>query len=264
MAPVRAATVTNVSLLPDYSNQARGYDTTRGASPSVLAPLRQALAGAPGRDLADIGGGTGNYAAPLAAEGWRALVLDRSPEMLLQAEAKGLATMPADAAALPLANESVDAAMLVSMIHHVANPALALAEARRVLRPGGRLAVMAFTREDIERSWCMDYFPASRPWMEATHPPLDELLHELPGARRVAVVYEDLQDGSMAALLGHPEALLEPERRSQTSFFERMERDHPDDLRAGLERLEAEVLASTAPRRSGEASMISWVKPSLT
>lgn len=250
-----------MGLLPDYSNQARGYDSTRSASPSVLRPLRDALAGAPGRELADVGGGTGNYAAALAAEGWRVLVLDRSPAMIVQAEAKGLATMLADAAALPLADESFDAVMLVSMIHHLDDPALALSEARRVLRPRGRLAVMAFSREDIERSWCIDYFPASRPWMEATHPPLQALLDELPGAQRAPVTYQDLQDGSMAALLGHPEALLEPERRSQTSFFERMSREHPDDLRAGLARLEAELRAGTTPRRSGEASMIGWVKP---
>jgi len=251
-----------VGLLPDYSNQARGYDSTRGASPSVLRPLREALAHAPGSALLDVGGGTGNYAAALAAEGWKVLVLDRSPEMLAHAGAKGLATKLADGGALPFAEESFDAAMLIAMIHHVDEPALALSEARRVLRPGGHLALMAFTREDVEGSWCMDYFPASRPWMAATHPPLQALLAELPGARRVPVAYEDLQDGSMAALLGHPEALLQPERRSQTSFFERMERDHPDDLRAGLARLEAELRAGTAPRRSGEASMIAWVKPS--
>jgi ubiquinone/menaquinone biosynthesis C-methylase UbiE len=250
-----------VGLLPDYSNQARGYDSTRGASPSVLQPLREALAGAPGTALLDVGGGTGNYAAALAAEGWQVLVLDRSPEMLAQAAVKGLATKLADATALPLADESFDAVMLISMVHHVELPSLALSEARRVLRPGGRLALMAFTREDVESSWCMDYFPASRPWMASTHPPLRQLLAELPGALRVPVVYEDLQDGSMAALLGHPEALLQAERRSQTSFFERMERDHPENLRTGLARLEAELSAGTAPRRSGEASMIGWVKP---
>jgi hypothetical protein len=65
-----------IGLLPDYSNQARTYDTTRGASPSVLAPLRDALTGAPGRTLLDIGGGTGNYAQALVAEGWQPLVLE--------------------------------------------------------------------------------------------------------------------------------------------------------------------------------------------
>jgi hypothetical protein len=64
----------------------------------------------------------------------------------------------------------------------------------------------------------------------------------------------------MAALLGHPEALLDPARRAQTSFFERLQRDDPDDLRDGLRRLEAELRAGSAPRRSGEASTIGWVK----
>jgi ubiquinone/menaquinone biosynthesis C-methylase UbiE len=248
--------------LRDYSKQARAYDSTRGASPSVLGPLREALAEAPGRTLLDVGGGTGNYSQALAAEGWQPLVADRSTQMLAHAEAKGLATVRADATMLPFAEESFDAAMLVSMIHHVDAPELTLGEARRVLRPGGRLALMAFTREDIDDSWCIDFFPASRPWMQATHPPLRELLAELPGARRVPVIYKDLEDGSMAALLGHPEKLLEAERRSQTSFFERMERDHPNDLRAGLARLERELSEGRAPRRSGGASMIAWTKPS--
>lgn len=226
----------------------------------MLGPLREALAGAPGRELLDIGGGTGNYAQALAAEGWRALVVDRSPQMLLHAQAKNLATTHADATELPFADESFDAVMLVSMIHHVDEPERALAEARRVLRPGGRLALMAFTREDIDDSWCIDFFPASQSWMYETHPPLRELLAELPGARRIPVVYEDLEDGSMAALLGHPEKLLEADRRSQTSFFERMERDHPADLRAGLQRLERELSEGRAPRRSGGASMIAWTK----
>lgn len=250
-----------MGLLPDYSNQARAYDATRAASPSVLAPLREALAGAPGPSLLDVGGGTGNYAAAFAIDGRRPLVLDRSPQMLARAEAKGLATVCADATALPFAENSFDAVMLVSMIHHVDEPERALAEARRVLRPSGRLALMLFTREDIDDSWCLDYFPASRPWMYATHPRLRELLAELPGAQRIPIVYEDLQDGSMAALLGHPQLLLDPERRSQTSFFERMERDHPDDLRAGLERLERELSEGRAPHQSGGASMLAWAKP---
>lgn len=42
-------------LLRDYAKQAETYDATRGASPSVVAPLREALAGAPGRRLVDVG-----------------------------------------------------------------------------------------------------------------------------------------------------------------------------------------------------------------
>lgn len=250
-----------MGLLADYSNQARAYDETRGASPSVLGPSRVALVGAPGRKLLDIGGGTGNYSQALAAEGWRPLVLDRSPEMLAHAEAKGLATMRAEATALPSATESFDAAILVAMIHHVDSPADALTEARRILRPGGRLALMAFTREDMESLWCMDYFPSSRAWMQQTHLPLAQLHEWLPGATCTPVVYEDLVDGSMAALLGQPEHLLDAARRSQTSFFERMERDHPEDLNSGVLRIAEEVREGRAPQHPGGATMLSWGKP---
>jgi demethylmenaquinone methyltransferase/2-methoxy-6-polyprenyl-1,4-benzoquinol methylase len=249
-----------MGLLDDYSKQAQSYDSTRAASPSVLAPLREALAGAPGQELLDVGGGTGNYAAALAREGWQPVVLDRSPAMLEHAAAKGLATLRGEAAALPLPDESYDAVMLVSMLHHVDDRPRALAEARRVLRAGGRLALMLFTREDIADDWSLDYFPASRAWMIETHPPLHELLDLLLGARRIPLVYEDVQDGSMAALLARPELLLDPARRAQTSFFERMERDHPDELRAGLKRLESDLRTGRAPNRSGGASVIAWAK----
>jgi ubiquinone/menaquinone biosynthesis C-methylase UbiE len=251
-----------VGLLSDYSRQARAYDSTRAASPSVLAPLRRALAGAPGHELVDIGGGTGNYALALAQEGWQPLVVDRSAQMLARATGKALDTVRANATRLPFADASFDAAMLVSMLHHVDSPAHALGEAKRVLRAGGRLAVMLFTREDIADAWCLDYFPSSRAWMNETHMPLAQLFHELPGARRMPVVYSDLQDGSMAAMLAHPELLLDRKRRAQTSYFERMERDHPDELRAGLDRLERELQGRTAPWRAGRASVVAWVKPS--
>ena len=121
-----------MSLLPDYSNQARTYDETRAASPSVLGPLREALEGAPGRRLVDIGGGTGNYSRALRDEGWDPIVVDREPGMLERAAAKGLETVQGDAQRLPLPDACADAAMLVSMLHHVEDPAAAIAEAKRV------------------------------------------------------------------------------------------------------------------------------------
>src|SRR5439155_25595926 len=104
-------------LLRDYSGQAKTYDDTRAASPSVLGPLRAALDGAPGRRLIDVGGGTGNYARALREDGWDPLVVDREAAMLVRARAKGLATLEADAQALPLPDASADAVMLVSMLH---------------------------------------------------------------------------------------------------------------------------------------------------
>jgi ubiquinone/menaquinone biosynthesis C-methylase UbiE len=250
-----------MSLLRDYSNQAQTYDETRAASPSVLGPLREALAGAPGRRLADVGGGTGNYGRALRDEGWDVVVIDREPAMLARAAAKGLETIEADAQRLPLADESVDAVMLVSMLHHVEDPAAALAEARRILRPGGPLALMVFTREDVAENWLTDYFPSTRAWMFESHPTLDELRALLPGARRIEVVFRDLEDGSLAALSAFPERLVEPAWHRQTSFFERLARDHPAELEAGLARVRAELAAGTAPREAGRATVLAWTKP---
>lgn len=247
-----------MSLLPDYSGQAERYDRTRAASPSVLEPLRRALQGAPGRLLLDVGGGTGNYALALRDDGWDVVVVDRSRGMLQRAVDKGLPAVCADALHLPFAGASVDAATLVAMLHHCGDPQRALAEAQRVVRRGGRVAVLVWAREDIAGSWTLDYWPSSRAWMGASHPPLRDLLAWLPGATREEVVYRDLCDGTLAALESHPDLVLDPAWRMQTSFFTRMRRDHPDELQRGLDRLAADVAAGTPPHRLGRASLLAW------
>jgi len=249
-----------VGLLPDYSRQAERYDETRSASPSVLRALRDALEGAPGRRLADIGGGTGNYASALRREGWEPVVVDRSAEMLARAAVKGLETVEADAQRLPFADETFDAAMMISMLHHVEERGAALSEARRVLRPRGRLVLKGYTGEDAADLWILDYFPSSRRWIEATHPPLAAILEQLPGARLLAFAFEDIQDASLAALSADPERVLGAAERGETSYFERMWRDHPAELRAGLGRLREDIAAGRAPKRAGTATVFSWTK----
>ena len=250
-----------MSLLPDYSRQATDYDETRGASPSVLRALEAALEGAPGPRLADIGGGTGNYALAFRQRSWTPVVVDRSPAMLGRAAGKGVEVVEADAEALPFADQSFDAAMLISMLHHVSDRPAALREARRVLRPGGRLAVLAFTDTDAASLWVLDYFPVSREWMAATHPPRDELLSEMPGATRIDFAFEDMEDASLAASSADPRRILEAARGGGTSYFERMRRDHPEQLEAGVDRLRADIDAGRAPSHPGTATVLSWGKP---
>ncbi len=80
--------------------------------------------------------------------------------------------------------------------------------------------------------------------------------------------FRDLSDASIGALCAHPAAMLDPDRRSQTSFFERLERDHPDELSEGLATLRAQLETGLDPRderraareRLGDASVLWWQK----
>jgi DNA-binding transcriptional MerR regulator len=76
---IARTTKLNQNLRHDYREQSNRYDQTRAASPSVLDPVRRALAGAPGRVLYDVGGGTGNYAAAFQAEGRPGAASRRAP-----------------------------------------------------------------------------------------------------------------------------------------------------------------------------------------
>lgn len=250
-----------MSLLPDYSSQALHYDETRSASPSILRPLSEALEEAPGRRLADIGGGTGNYSVALAKRGWSPVVVDRSAAMLARAGAKKLETVQAEAERLPVAGESFDAAVMISMLHHVEDKPAAIAEARRILRHQGLLVLMVFSAEDAATLWVLDYFPCSRPWMVETHPPRSAFLEALPGSRLVRLKFEDTEDGSLAALSADPERVVEAAENGATSYFERMRLDHPRELVAGLERLREDIAARRAPRHPGTATLLSWTKP---
>lgn len=250
----------------DYSQQASTYDSTRAASPSVLTPLSSAFGNVHGTVL-DVGGGTGNYAAGLRAElDVTPVVLDRSAEMLAVAASKGLRAVRGDAEQLPLASASVDAVMLVSMLHHVVAWREALAEARRVVCPGGVVALLAFVREHLRVHWAASYFPATTAAFRDGHQSMAELISAFPGCEVTPVHYHDLVDGSLAAMCRHPASLLDADVRRQTSFFERAERDHPEELAVGLERLEADLAEGRAPDRDqeavrreiGDATLITW------
>lgn len=255
----------------DYRRQASTYDSSRAASPSMLRPLRDGLSLGTSRpgSLLDVGGGTGNYASALADDGWTPIVVDLSPEMLGIAASKGLPVSLADASALPFPSASVSAVMLVSMLHHVPDWEAALREARRVVSPGGVVVLMAFAREHLQVHLMDGYFPTALAHFRERHQSLADLRAALPGARETPVFYEDVVDGSLAALCRRPELLLDPSIRRQTSFIEWAEDNTPVELAAGLDRLADELSAGRRPQdeaaevraRLGDAVVLTWQRP---
>ena len=99
-------------------------------------------------EMLEIGAGSGAMTAQLLASRpeLRAVATDFDPRMV-EVERRNLApfgdrgtAQEADATALPFEDQSFDLVLSCGMLHHVGHWSTAVAEAVRVLRPGGRLA----------------------------------------------------------------------------------------------------------------------------
>ncbi len=130
-----------------------GDDLLRARAIAELVPARLRVA--------DIGTGTGVLALELAALGLEVIGIDRSRGMLETAREKWSAVEAhyagdvrfedGDAHALPLDDESVDAAFAHMVLHSLESPEKALHEMARVVRPGGRVVVVDFMAH--EHAW---------------------------------------------------------------------------------------------------------------
>jgi 2-polyprenyl-6-hydroxyphenyl methylase/3-demethylubiquinone-9 3-methyltransferase len=126
----------------------------RAESPVRLAYVRGALARAGatrGARILDIGCGGGLLANPLAELGYRVKGIDRSAPSLAAARARIPAGADAtyevgDAFALAEPEAWYDAVLMMDLLEHLDDPARALAEASRALRPGGVLVFHTFNR----------------------------------------------------------------------------------------------------------------------
>jgi ubiquinone/menaquinone biosynthesis C-methylase UbiE/DNA-binding transcriptional ArsR family regulator len=96
--------------------------------------------------VGDLGCGTGQVAAALAPFVGRVIAVDRSAEMLQAArrrlrDAPNVEVRRGELEAMPIADAELDAATLLLVLHHLPDPAAALGETARVLRPGGRVLI---------------------------------------------------------------------------------------------------------------------------
>jgi demethylmenaquinone methyltransferase / 2-methoxy-6-polyprenyl-1,4-benzoquinol methylase len=102
----------------------------------------------PGDRVLDSCCGTGDLAISAAAAGGKVTGIDFSKPMLERARRKApeLEWVEGDSLALPFADESFDAATVGFGVRNLAELERGLRELRRVLRPGGRVAVLEITR----------------------------------------------------------------------------------------------------------------------
>lgn len=128
-----------------------------------------------GAVAADLGAGTGFITEELLKHGVRVIAVDQAESMLKQMKAKfgpkaSVEYRQGDAERLPIESGSLDYAFANMYLHHVEDPARAIQEMARTLKPGGRLVItdldehtfeflvteqhdrwMGFKREDVRR-----------------------------------------------------------------------------------------------------------------
>ena len=143
----------------DFFDRVAGrYSALRQPGGGWEALAAALAAGFGGREVADLGAGEGALTLLLARFARRVTAVDASPAMLREVERRareaGLAgavrVAEGDLEELPLKAGTCDAAFLSQALHHAARPERAVAEAARVLRPGGRLIVLDLVRHEQE------------------------------------------------------------------------------------------------------------------
>ena len=142
-----------------FARHAGEWDSLRSLH-SPDGPVEAALASALGERLGallDVGTGTGRMAELFAPRADHVTALDKSPEMLRIARAR-LQKLPAesvelvqgDFTGLPLPDAAFDTVLFHQVLHYAQEPASVLAEAARVTRPGGTIAIVDFAAHDRE------------------------------------------------------------------------------------------------------------------
>jgi demethylmenaquinone methyltransferase/2-methoxy-6-polyprenyl-1,4-benzoquinol methylase len=187
---------------------------------------------APGTSVLDVGCGTADLARALAAAGFRAVGVDLSPGMLAAARPGGASLVRADAELLPFPDECFDGVVSAFALRNVVDLCAVLTEVSRVLRPGGRVALLEVDEPSapLLRAGHRVYFTKVVPFIGgrlsdgaayrylprsvAYLPPREELLDMLTGTGFVDVRHHPLSAGVTQVLTGTRSGLppLRPRR----------------------------------------------------
>lgn len=205
---------------PDlYDTIGAAYPVTRGTDPRIAARIWAALGDA--QTVLNVGAGTGSY-EPADRD---VIAVEPSTLMRAQRPAGAAVCVAGTADKLPFADQSFDAAMAISTIHHWPDPVAGLREMRRVAR---RVVVFTFDGSDAtwgQRFWLVrDYLPEVVESF-AAWPPLATLAGAIEARTEPVPIPWDCVDGFFEAYWRRPEAYLPAHMRSAMSAWTKVGHD---------------------------------------
>ncbi|GAA3213435.1 MerR family transcriptional regulator [Dactylosporangium siamense] len=223
-----------------YDTIGSAYPATRRTEPRIAARIWAALGDA--RTVLNVGAGTGSYEPPDRD----VTAVEPSAVMRALRPAGAAPCVAASADSLPFEDQSFDAAMAVSTVHHWPDPIAGLRELRRVAR---RVVVFTYDAASHQRFWLnRDYLPEFA-GLVVGGPALDDLTRAIGGRAEPLPVPWDCADGFFEAYWRRPEAYLDEHVRRAVSVWTRV---GPQAEQRAVRKLHADLSSGVWAERNAD------------